>query len=147
MSYWLYKNTNYFYLHFYRPQSKFTKVMFLHLSVSHSVHRGVCIQEGGLNWGGLGRPPPVGLPRSGGLQPGGDLHPGLVGQTPASDTMGYGQWAGGTHLTGMHSCCDICTGYNLGRIMSKSRLNCIDCTHWVPLATSIKMFVTSGCFF
>ena len=27
----------------YRPQTKFVKVMFLHLSVSHSVHRGVCI--------------------------------------------------------------------------------------------------------
>ena len=26
--------------HFYRPQMKFTKVMFLHLSVSHSVHGG-----------------------------------------------------------------------------------------------------------
>ena len=26
---------------FYRPQTKFAKVMFLHLSVSHSVHRGV----------------------------------------------------------------------------------------------------------
>ena len=26
--------------HFYRPQTKFVKVMFLHLSVSHSVHRG-----------------------------------------------------------------------------------------------------------
>ena len=29
---------------FYRPQTKFAKVMFLHLSVSHSVHReGVCL--------------------------------------------------------------------------------------------------------
>ena len=26
---------------FYRPQTKFVKVMFLHLSVSHSVHRGL----------------------------------------------------------------------------------------------------------
>ena len=26
---------------FYRPQTKFAKVMFLHVSVSHSVHRGV----------------------------------------------------------------------------------------------------------
>ena len=26
---------------YYRPQTKFAKVMFLHLSVSHSVHRGV----------------------------------------------------------------------------------------------------------
>ena len=27
-----------------------------------------------------------------------------VGQTPPSHTMGYGQRAGGTHPTGMHSC-------------------------------------------
>ena len=27
--------------YYYRPQTKFTKVMFLHLSVCHSVHRGV----------------------------------------------------------------------------------------------------------
>ena len=30
-----------FYSSYYRPQTKFAKVMFLHLSVSHSVHRGV----------------------------------------------------------------------------------------------------------
>ena len=31
------------FLNYYRPQTKFAKVMFLHLSVSHSVHRGgVC---------------------------------------------------------------------------------------------------------
>ena len=51
---------------------------------------------------------------------GGDLHPGEIclgglprwwsasgigwGQTPLLDTTGYGQWAGGTHPTGMHSC-------------------------------------------
>ena len=28
---------------FYCPQTKFAKVMFLHLSVSHSVHGGVCL--------------------------------------------------------------------------------------------------------
>ena len=42
---------------FYRPQMKFAKVMFLHLSVSHSVHRGgVCGGEhtwqGGHEWQG-----------------------------------------------------------------------------------------------
>ena len=32
------------------------------------------------------------------------LHPGVgVGQTPPSDTAGYGQRAGGTHPTGIHS--------------------------------------------
>ena len=42
-------------LHFYRPQTKFAKVMFLHLSVSHSVHRGHAWLRGGhawLWWGG-----------------------------------------------------------------------------------------------
>ena len=50
---------------FYRPQTKFGKVMFLHLSVSHSVHGGgcVCIQGGsasrdGLHPGGVGQIPP-----------------------------------------------------------------------------------------
>ena len=28
-------------------------------------------------------------------------------QTPLSDTTGYGQQAGGTHPTGMHSCSDM----------------------------------------
>ena len=47
----------------------------------------------------------------------GGLHPGErgsafggVGQTPlwdTWDTMGYGQWVGGTHPTGMHSCSSI----------------------------------------
>ena len=32
---------------YYRPQTKFAKIMFLHLSVSHSVHRG-----GGSTWAG-----------------------------------------------------------------------------------------------
>ena len=34
---------------YYRPQTKFAKVMFLHLSVSHSVHRGggACVVAGG----------------------------------------------------------------------------------------------------
>ena len=30
-------------LNYYRPQTKFAKVMFLHQSVSHSVHGGVCL--------------------------------------------------------------------------------------------------------
>ena len=68
---------------FYRPQTKFAKVMFLHLSVI--------------------------LFTGGGLHAGEDLHPGGsaskgVWQTPSpSDTTGYGQRAGGTHPTGMHS--------------------------------------------
>ena len=34
---------------------------------------------------------------------GGGLHPG-TGRPPPRDTTGYGQQAGGTHPTGMHSC-------------------------------------------
>ena len=63
---------------------------------------GVCIQG-------------EGLPRGGGLVGGGStsrgaLHQGVcmggAGQPPLlqSDTMGYGQRAGSTHPTGMHSC-------------------------------------------
>ena len=32
---------------YYRPQTKFAKVIFLHLSVGHSVHRG-CLHPGGV---------------------------------------------------------------------------------------------------
>ena len=50
--------------------------MFLHLSVSHSVHGG-----------------------------GGGVSQHAMGQTHTpSDTMGYGQQAGGTYPTGMHTC-------------------------------------------
>ena len=35
---------------YYRPQTKFAKVMFLHLSVSHSVHRGACVVAGVCAW-------------------------------------------------------------------------------------------------
>ena len=100
----------------YRPQ--FAKVMFLHLSVSHSVHRGPGRGGGawsgggggylvpgvpgprgvpGLGWGvpGPGVPGPGGVPGSGGcLVPGWDLV-----ETPRTATI-----AGGTHPTGIHSC-------------------------------------------
>ena len=41
--------------YFYRPQTKFAKVMFLHLSVNHSVHRGGLQARvlRGLAWGGV----------------------------------------------------------------------------------------------
>ena len=38
--------------HDYRPQTKFAKVMFLHVSVSHSVHMGMCMAGGGDMHGG-----------------------------------------------------------------------------------------------
>ena len=35
---------------------------------------------------------------------GGGMHPDGLGRSPQSDTMGYGQRAGGTNPTGMYSC-------------------------------------------
>ena len=78
---------------YYRPQTKFAKVMFLHLSVSHFVHRvgGGSASGGRSSSGGS-------VSREGGLHPGG-------GQTPLpSATTGYGQRASGTHPTGIYSC-------------------------------------------
>ena len=40
-----------FYVNFYRPQTKFAKVIFLHLFVSHSVHRGACVAGVCAWWG------------------------------------------------------------------------------------------------
>ena len=70
----------------YRPRTKFAKVMFSQVFV--------CPQMGGLHLG------------VGSLHPGGGESASKgVGQTPPpSDTTGYGQRAGGTHPTGMHSC-------------------------------------------
>ena len=83
---------------FYRPQTKFAKVMFLHLSISHSVHRvGGCLGPGpGGGWGsgrGVSRPRPrrkVGDSGRGGLDPdpGGRLG-GLAGGVQAH-TWGEG---------------------------------------------------------
>ena len=67
-------STTSLFLNFHRPQTKLAKVMFLHLSVSHSVHGGLHLGEGG--W----------------VDP------------PPSGTIGYSQQVGGTHPTGMHSC-------------------------------------------
>ena len=74
--------------HYYRPQTKFAKVMFLHLSVSHSVH------GGGSAPGGVwsrGVPGPEGcllrgVPPPGGSAPGGVAAPG-----------GAWSWVGGLH--------------------------------------------------
>ena len=59
-------SNSYILSNFYHPQMKFVKVMFLHLSVSHSVHRGVClgpylrVRFGGLARGGYLGPHPTG---------------------------------------------------------------------------------------
>ena len=69
--------------------------MFLHVSVSHSVHRGVCHIAG----------PEAGtLPQGPGIPPGSRHPPGAdhpsPNQTPPLPTV----HAGGTHPTGMQSC-------------------------------------------
>ena len=89
------------YCHFYRPQTKFAKVMFLHLSVSHSVHGGACVVVGGMCMAGGGRHAWWGVCMVGVCMAGGHAchtHP----LPTLRDTVG--QCAGGTHPTGMHSC-------------------------------------------
>ena len=77
--------------------------MFLHLSVSHSVHKGG-------TWAGTPRartPPRRYIPHAGTKQPGIPLgrYTLRVGTPPRPQCMlGYGQQVGGKHPTGMHSC-------------------------------------------
>ena len=78
---------------FYRPQTKLREG-----NVYTPVYQSFCLQ-GGLLLGDLHL--------GGGSTSGGG---GEVGHTPPSDTTGYGQRAGGTHPTGMHSCLKILWG-------------------------------------
>ena len=89
---------------YYRPQTKFAKVMFLHVSVSHSVHRG------GLPQCMLGyhptppprtSPPPEQAPPE--QTPQEQTPPGA--DSPCTVHTGrYGQQADGMHPTEMQSC-------------------------------------------
>ena len=95
--------------------------------VCHSVHRGGSAFKGGLHWGGWADP--TGLPTGGSASRG-------VNQTPTRDTwdtMGYGQQAGGTHPTGMHSCseCDCIFKSNYWRSQSHN----LNSYHWHPYNT------------
>ena len=110
--------------HYYRPQTKFAKVRFLHVSVSHSVHTGgwypsmPCSRSRGGVYpsmpcrfpgphprgslrglshtrGGSPCPHPGGVSRP---TPGGFSRPPLLTATAA----------GGTRATGMHSCFVLC---------------------------------------
>ena len=107
--------------YFYRPQTKFAKVMFLHVSVC---------PQGGVPVHPLGSGTPTGpgtpprtrytpwdqehSPSYGpGTLPNDQVHPSGSGTPPTRNTppgLGtvhagrYGQQAGGTHPTGMHSC-------------------------------------------
>ena len=95
--------------------------MFLHLSVSHSVHRGgrawqgdvwqgACMMRGMHGWGGghvwqggmHGRGVHGGGCIAGGACMVGDMHAMHTTPPPLRDTVD--QCAGGTHPTGMHTC-------------------------------------------
>ena len=71
-------------------------IIFLHLSVIHSVHRG----EGVYEADPLGADTP--LPRV--RHPPGSRHPLRSRHPPEQTPPAYGQRAAGTHPTGMHSC-------------------------------------------
>ena len=98
-------------LNFYRPQTKFAKVMFLHVFVSHSVHRrgdGIPVCLAGLQAYMQGKVEGSG---QGGLQAHtwGVSRPTLRGVcipacTEADPSQQTAIAAGGTHPTGMHSC-------------------------------------------
>ena len=76
------------------------KVIFLHVSVIHSVHR----EGGGLPQCMLGYLPRTRQtpPRPG--RPPWDQTPPRTRHPPRKQTSAYGQRAAGTHPTGMHSC-------------------------------------------
>ena len=81
---------------FYRPHRSCGKVMFLHLSVSYSVHGGVGLPlVPGVGLGSVCHTTPWQTPPPGQTPP--------LADPPAQCMLGYGQQAGGTHPTGMHS--------------------------------------------
>ena len=91
------------YFAYYRPQTKFAKVMFLQLSVIHSVHRGVLGQvhpRGQVHTPQAGTPPSLRQVHHSPRQ----VHPPWAGKPPWAGTH---SWAGtpapqaGTHLPRM----------------------------------------------
>ena len=135
-------------LSYYCPQTKFAKVMFLHLSVSHSVHRGV-VSEHALQVlsqhalqqvsGGWYPSMPCRFP---GPHPRGKLREitqGVSRPTPGGvcsrgvPAVGRGVWrppvtataGGGTHPTGMHSCFQLFLfGWHVGGWHPTRMLSC-----------------------
>ena len=97
-----------FHIYHYRPQTKFAKVIFLHLSVSYSVHRGEYLGRCPPRYSPADTPLRAGTPPQAGtpprqVHPPGQVHHQQVHPRPQY-MLGYGQQAGGTHPTGMHSC-------------------------------------------
>ena len=110
---------------YYRPQTKFAKVVFLQVclstggGVAHMPTRYACPLGTHAPYGDTCPPPrhaqPLGMhalpplgthvpPPLGMHTPGACTHPLGMHPPPPADTMRCGQWAGGTHPTGMHSC-------------------------------------------
>ena len=128
--------------YFYRPQTKFAKVMFLHVSVILSTGGACMVAPGGGVCGcsagvrgcsggmhccsggvhGCSRGGMCGC--SGGhawLLPGG----ACVGY---DEILRYGQWAGSTHPTGMHSCSCL---VSLPWSFPSTKLHCVlFASHW-----------------
>ena len=72
-------------LDYYRPQTKFVKVMFLHLSVSHSVHRGMCVPQCMLGYTPQKADIPLGSRHPpGSRHPLGSRHPPVADNPPGS---------------------------------------------------------------
>ena len=92
---------------YYRPQRSCGKVMFLHLSLSHSIHSGGASVK---HLPGqtipqadpLGRSPRQTTPPA--RHPPAQCMLGYTPRSPAQCMLGYGQQAGGTHPSGMHTC-------------------------------------------
>ena len=116
--------SNYNFYVYYRPQTKFAKVMFLQVSVcpQGGMHgRGTCMagghawqgacMTGGMCGTGACMAGERGVHGGGVCMAGGHAWWGCAWQgghtwwgACMADTTRYSQWAGGTHPTGMHSC-------------------------------------------
>ena len=87
-------------IYLYRPQRSWGNVIFSEACVKNSVHGG-----GGSTWAGT----PLGQVHPQQVQPSCRYTP-QAGTPPGAVHVGvYGQQAGGTHPTGMHSCGNICS--------------------------------------
>ena len=93
---------------YYRPQTKFAKVMFLHLSVI--LFTGGCMPQCMMGYTHLvaDTPSPPGADIPGNRHPPGADTPHRSrppqGRHSSAQFRRYGQQAGGTHPTGMHTC-------------------------------------------
>ena len=127
------KSSRYFH---YRPQRSWGKVIFSQASVILSTGAGACVVPGGVcgcrggacvaagehAWllGGVCGSQECILGGHAWLLGGGVV----AGGRRAWDTARYGQWAGGTHPTGMHSCYNGCLPATSSRILDQEATGC-----------------------